>query len=233
MASLRAGTDPILTKILIGINVLAFVLAQPNTDLYLDGLLIGGGLFSDVGFIGVDAGEWWRTVTSGFLHASLIHIGFNMFLLWLLGSELEPALGRLRFGLLYGTSLLAGSFGVLLLDPSQPTVGASGAVFGLMGAMIVAQRASGINPWQSGIGGLVAINLVFTFAVPQISVGGHLGGLLGGALVAAVLVELPRRVRLGPARTSETVTSLLAVALGVGFYVGSLMLAGRWTDSFF
>ena len=233
MATLQAGTDPILTKILIGINVVAYLLAQPGSDLYVDGLLIGGGLFSDVGFIGIDAGEWWRTVTSGFLHANLVHIGFNMFLLWLLGSELEPALGRARFALLYATSLLAGSFGVMLLAPDQPTVGASGAVFGLMGAMVVAQRASGINPWQSGIGGLVAINLVFTFAIPQISVGGHLGGLIGGALVGAVLVELPRRVRLGSRSQSGLITSVLVVAIAVGFYVGSLMLAGRWADSFF
>jgi membrane associated rhomboid family serine protease len=230
MATLQASRDPILTKILIGINVVAFLAVSGGGQLYTDGLLIGGGEFSDVGFVGVDAGEWWRLVTGGFLHANLMHIGFNMFLLWLLGSELEPFLGRMRFGLLYLTSLLAGSFGVMLLDPGQPTVGASGAVFGLMGAMVVAQRALGINPWQSGIGGLVAINLVITFVIPNISIGGHLGGLVGGAAVAALLIELPRRVSLGDRRMSELVTSSLVGLLAVAFVVGSLWAAGNWID---
>ena len=142
-ASLPRANDPILTKVLIGLNVLVFLAAAASGgdlysvggSVYIDGLLIGGNFFSDTGPIGVDFGEWWRIVTGGFLHANVMHIGFNMFLLWLLGSELEPFLGRVRFGLLYGASLLAGSFGVLLVDPTVPTVGASGAVFGLMGAI--------------------------------------------------------------------------------------------------
>ena len=230
MATLHASRDPILTKVLIGLNVVAFLAVANGGQLYRDGLLIGGGVFLDAGFIGVDAGEWWRLVSGGFLHANLMHIGFNMFLLWLLGSELEPFLGRLRFGLLYVTSLLAGSFGVMLLDPGVPTVGASGAVFGLMGAMVVAQRALGINPWQSGIAGLVALNLVITFAVRSISIGGHVGGLIGGALVALLLIELPRRVNLGDRRTSVMATSLMVAALAVGFVVGSLWAAGNWVD---
>ncbi|MDZ7678978.1 MAG: rhomboid family intramembrane serine protease [Acidimicrobiales bacterium] len=241
MASIRAGTDPIVTKVLIAANVVAFLatsfggggLGQTGGSLYIDGLLIGGRIFSDVGFIGVDAGEWWRIVTGGFLHANLMHIGFNMFLLWLLGSELEPVLGRVRFGLLYGVSLLAGSFGVLLLDPVQPTVGASGAVFGLMGALLIAQRAVGVNPWQSGIGGLVAINLVFTFLVPNISIGGHLGGLVGGAVIAALFIELPRRVKLGDRRQATIVASALVALFGVACFVGSLWAAGNWVDQAF
>jgi membrane associated rhomboid family serine protease len=238
MASLRAGADPILTKILIGLNVIAFLaisgggggIGTPSGSLYVDGLLIGGGVFSDAGFIGVDAGEWWRIVTGGFLHANLMHIGFNMFLLWLLGSELEPFLGRLRFGLLYAASLLAGSFGVLLLDPNVATVGASGAVFGLMGAMVVAQRAVGVNPWQSGIGGLVAINLVITFLVPNISIGGHVGGLIGGAIAGALFIELPRVLSLGDRRTTLIATSLFVTAFAVACVVGSLWAAGNWMD---
>jgi membrane associated rhomboid family serine protease len=230
MATLQASRDPILTKILIGINVIAFLAVANGGELYWDGLLIGGGFHPLDGFIGVDFGEWWRLVTGGFLHANLMHIGFNMFLLWLLGSELEPFLGRLRFGLLYVTSLLAGSFGVMLLDPGVPTVGASGAVFGLMGAMVVAQRALGINPWQSGIAGLVALNLVITFAVRSISIGGHVGGLIGGAIVALLLIELPRRIQLGDRRTTALATSLLVVAIGTAFVVGSLWAAGNWVD---
>lgn len=233
MASLDARADPILTKILIGLNVLAFLAASPNSELFVDGALLGGWIYRDVGFIGVDAGEWWRLVTGGFLHANLMHIGFNMYLLWVLGSQLEPFLGRLRFGLLYAGSLLAGSFGVMLLDPSHITVGASGAVFGLMGATLVAQRAQGVNPWQSSIGGLVAINLVLTFVIPGISIGGHLGGLVGGAIAAAAYIELPRLIQIGDRRTTELATSAVVSVLGAAFVVGSLLVAGRWTDSFF
>ena len=241
MSSINRSRDPIVTKVLIGMNVAVFLLvavtggslSQPGGPLYTDGLLIGGGVFRDVGAIGVDFGEWWRIVTGGFLHANLLHIGFNMFLLWLLGSELEPFLGRVRFVLLYGTSLLAGSFGVLLVDPTAATVGASGAVFGLMGALIVAQRSVGINPWQSGIGGLVAINLVFTFMIPNISVGGHLGGLVGGAIIGVLFVELPRRVHLGDRKQSAMVTSGLVALFGLACWVGSLWAAGNWADQLF
>lgn len=237
-ATMPRANDPVLTKILIGINVLVFLavagsgggLTSPGGDLYIDGLLIGGNVFSDTGPIGVDFGEWWRIVTGGFLHANLMHIGFNMFLLWLLGSELEPFLGRVRFGLLYGASLLAGSFGVLLVDPTVATVGASGAVFGLMGAMIVVQRSVGINPWQSGIGGLVLVNLVITFVIPNISIGGHLGGLVGGVIVAGILVELPRRVALGSPQVATAVTSALVVLFGVACWIGSLWAAGAWYE---
>src|SRR5690606_21848028 len=105
----------------------------------------------------VAQGEWWRIVSGAFLHAGLLHLGMNMLLLWFLAQELEPALGRVRFVALYATSLLGGSFGVLLVSPLSPTVGASGAVFGLMGALIVFQLRARQNPWQSGIGGLVMV----------------------------------------------------------------------------
>ena len=189
----------------------------------MDGGLIGGGVFRDVGAIGVDFGEWWRIVTSGFLHAGLLHLGFNMFLLWMLGQHLEPALGSVRFGLLYGVSLLAGSFGVLLVAPGDLTVGASGAVFGLMGALMVAQWSQGRNPFDGGIGPLVAMNLVFTFAIPRVSVGGHIGGLIGGMVVGWLLFDLPRRVKL-PA----VVPALATVGLGVLLWVGSLQAASGW-----
>jgi membrane associated rhomboid family serine protease len=100
---------------------------------------------------------------------------------------MEPALGRLRFAILYVTSLLGGSLGVMLLSPNNPTVGASGAVFGLMGALIVLQLRARQNPWNSGIGGLVLINVLLTFTIPGISIGGHLGGLVAGAAAGFVL----------------------------------------------
>jgi membrane associated rhomboid family serine protease len=107
-----------------------------------------------------------------------------MYLLWLLGNLLEPTLGSGRFAALYLTALLWGAFGALLVqDPTVQTVGASGAVFGLMGAAAVEQRARGINPFQTDIGVLIILNLALSFVLSNISVGGHIGGLVGGILV--------------------------------------------------
>jgi membrane associated rhomboid family serine protease len=149
-----------------------------GTSLYRDGALFGPA---------VADGELWRLVTSGFLHAGLIHIGFNMYLLWILGQMLEPDLGSVRFAALYVTSLLFGAFGALVLEPDALTVGASGAVFGLMGAAAVELRTRGINPFQTDIGMLILFNLGISLIIPNISIGGHVGGLIGGALAALVL----------------------------------------------
>ena len=118
-----------------------------------------------------------------------------MLSLYILGGLLEPAIGKLRFGLIYFVSLLAGSFGALLLEPDAPTVGASGAIFGLMGATAVVMRNRGMSIMESGLGIWIVLNLVITFSVPNISVGGHIGGLIGGAVAAFVMFE----VRIGAA----------------------------------
>jgi membrane associated rhomboid family serine protease len=189
------GGDPTVTYILIAINVLAFV-----------GSLAGGGAFASRGggsvidngaLFGpaVHAGDYWRLITSGFLHAGLIHIAFNMYLLYVLGTMLEPALGRLRFVTLYFTSLLGGSLGALLINPLSLTVGASGAVFGLMGAAVVIMRARGFDPMASGIPMLIGLNLLITFVFPGISIGGHIGGLAAGVVAAYLLVHLGDRTR--------------------------------------
>jgi membrane associated rhomboid family serine protease len=191
---------PVVTQAIIGINVAVFiagiVYSSRNALSGRGGFIVDGGLFGP----SVADGEWYRLVTSGFLHAGLVHLGLNMYLLYILGSSLEPALGRARFVAVYATSLLCGSLGVIVLQPEALTVGASGAVFGLMGALFVLARARGIDPWSSGIGGLIGINLIFTFAIPGISIGGHLGGLLGG-MASAWLLEgtgtLDRKQALG------------------------------------
>lgn len=176
LRSLRS--DPYVTWALIAVNVAIFLAGMGSREQTVDlGLL--GGL--------VAAGDWWRLVSSGFLHLNLMHLAFNMLGLWWLGGMLEPALGRARFAALYAGSLLAGSLGVLLISPDTFTGGASGAVFGLMAGAVVFQRGRGVDPMQSGLGGLLLINLLFTFARPGISIGGHLGGLAGGALLGAVL----------------------------------------------
>jgi membrane associated rhomboid family serine protease len=133
-----------------------------------------------------EAQQYWRLVSAGFLHENLLHLGFNMYLLYLLGNMLEPAIGSSRFAMIYFTSLLAGSFGALLATPA-PTLGASGAIFGLMGAAAVELRARRMSIMQSGIGALILLNLVLSFSLANISVGAHVGGLIGGALAAAAI----------------------------------------------
>ncbi|MDP8987896.1 MAG: rhomboid family intramembrane serine protease [Actinomycetota bacterium] len=180
------ATRPVITYALIAASVAAFLpslAAGPAAGPGGNPLAIDFALYGPA----VASGEWWRLVTSGFLHYGLIHLAFNMIILVQLGAMLEPALGRLRFGALYATALLGGSLGALLLQPGARTAGASGAVFGLMGAAVVGMRRRGVDPMQSGIGGLLAINLVLTFLIPGISIGGHLGGLAGGAAAGVLL----------------------------------------------
>ena len=227
---------PVVTIALIALNVVGFlaVLATGGTvwnggGTATDrGMTIGHGVlfgrsggYVAVETIGVAHGEWWRIVTGGFLHAGLFHLGMNMLLLWLLGSQLEPLLGRARFASLYLACLVAGSFGALVVSPSVGTVGASGAVFGLMGAAVIAQRRSGIDVWRNGIGGLVLINLLLTFAVPGIAIGAHVAGLVGGVVVGALVFALDRAVR------SPWAGTLSCLALTVVLWIGCLTVASR------
>jgi membrane associated rhomboid family serine protease len=139
--------------------------------------------------------EYYRLITSGFLHFSIFHIGMNMLLLFQLGQLLEPAIGRVRFALLYFASLLGGSLGALLLQPNGLTGGASGAVFGLMAAAAIGMHRRGINVFRTGIGTILVLNLVITFTIPGISVGGHVGGAIAGAICGFVILA-PRHAQL-------------------------------------
>ena len=212
--TLRAGGPggTTVTSALVAINVAIYVatslgsgLMSPSFAFQLDWALIGRGFSRAEGIIGVAEGEWWRLVTGGFLHGSLLHLGFNMYILWMLGKQFEPRIGSGRFAAVYGSSLLAGSLGVMLLDPGALTVGASGAVFGLFGFAVVSQLGQGINPMQTGLGGIVLINLLFTFLVPGISIGGHVGGLLGGVVVGVLYEVTARRMRLPAAATMTAI----------------------------
>jgi len=188
---------PTVTYVLIGICVLLFLGAGAGGSLFTGGGGGGSRVFGELALYGpaVDAGEYWRLITGGFLHSGLLHIGFNMYILYWLGGMLEPVLGNVRFAALYFTSLLAGSLGALILSPDAVTVGASGAVFGLMGAAFVMQRARGVDPMQSGIGPVILLNLAISFIIPNISIGGHIGGLIGGGLAALAMEQLARRRR--------------------------------------
>ncbi len=234
-AWIRQGSKPVATIGLIAANLGFFVVdlatsegsslfSRGSGDLSRWGLLLGLGTFDGHVASGVAAGEWWRIVTGGFLHAGLLHLAMNMAVLWLLGSQLEPRLGSARFLGLYFTSLLAGAFGVLLVSPTAATVGASGAVFGLMGAAFAAQRAWGIDPWRSGIGGLILVNVLFTFAVPGISIGGHLGGLVGGLVVGYLIFQLER------VTTSAVPAVVACVVVGAVLWMGCIWAADQWRD---
>ncbi|WP_230087133.1 rhomboid family intramembrane serine protease [Nocardioides marmotae] len=168
---------------------------------------------------GVADGAFWQVLTSGFTHQAVLHIAFNMFALYVLGPQLEAALGRWRFLALYFLSLLAGSAVVLWFGGEyQATLGASGAVYGLFAALFVLARKVGGDVRQIGV--LIAVNVVLTLAVPGISWQGHLGGFAGGLLVALVLVYAPR----GPRRTTVQVAGLAAITLFVAVAIVTRVL---------
>jgi membrane associated rhomboid family serine protease len=220
--TVRSGTeDPTLTYVLIGINVLVFlggVFSGANAASGVGGSqLINDGAVSR---FSIEQGEYWRLVTSGFLHAGFFHLAVNMFSLYILGTLLEPAIGKLRFGLIYAVSLLAGAFGALLFEPNGLTVGASGAIFGLMGAAAVVMWHRGVNLIESGLGIWIGLNLLITFTVSGISVGGHIGGLVGGVLAAFFLVRMEERMRLPLAVGAALCGGLCAAAV-----VGSIAVS--------
>ena len=187
------------------------------------GRLGGGEVIREGALFGpsVADGEPYRIVTSAFLHAGILHLGLNMFALYILGTLLEPSIGTARFVGLYAVSVLAGSFGALLIDPLELTVGASGGVFGLMAGGFLIARDRGFDELASQIGFFVLINLLFTFTVSGISVGGHLGGLAGGALAALVIIGVERR-RLASPKAIEIAVMIGLCAVAV---VGALIAA--------
>jgi membrane associated rhomboid family serine protease len=219
-ATLGRADTPVVTYILIGICT-ALQLGQMAAGASATGGGLGGSdLAVHYGLFGpaVADGQVYRIVTSGFLHSGFLHLALNMYTLWILGAILEPAVGRMRFSLIYAVSLLAGSFGALLVSPNNLTVGASGAVFGLMSAAVLVLRQRGIDPMQTGLPLWIGINLVFSFVVPGISYGAHVGGLVGGALAAIALYEVPARVRSLPSAAGP----VLAAAVGVFAVAGAL-----------
>lgn len=183
---------PVIVPGLIVANVVVFVLTVAQSGSLngnaASGLFQAGALVPAL----VAHGELWRAVTTGFLHIGPLHLVFNMVALWVIGRDVETVLGRARFAALYGLSLLGGSALVMLTaalpsgDPYGATAGASGAVFGLMGALVVLLRRLRVPAGQAL--GLIALNVFITFAVPGISWQGHLGGLVTGAAVTAALV---------------------------------------------
>ncbi|WP_060884002.1 rhomboid family intramembrane serine protease [Streptomyces caniscabiei] len=197
--TLAGGTvtaDPrLLTKILIGANLLLFLVNEAIGDTFTDRFALVGQGFDSVGSVqGVAEGQWYRLVTSMFLHSGVMHIAFNMLSLWWIGGPLEAALGRARYLALYFASGLAGSaLTYLLAAPNQWTLGASGAIFGLFGATAVLMRRLKYDMRPVII--LLVINLVITFGWSGIAWQAHVGGLVGGVLIGYAMVHAPRERR--------------------------------------
>ena len=200
----------LITMILIGLNVAVYALELAAGSsvggtanwIFNHGALVGNGLyqggnlygvplhqtFSGAHMIGVSHGEWWRLITSAFLHLGPFHIGLNMMSLYFVGGILEQVIGRWRYLLLYVTAGLAGGAGALYLTPNTPTAGASGAIFGILGALLVLERRGNIATGGQ-VFGLIVLNLIFTFTFSGISIGGHLGGLAAGFVVMLSFVR--------------------------------------------
>ena len=219
----------IVTKTLIGVNVGIYLLqlaqGAPITgnggSIFEQGVLVVRNFGSDGLPLGLAEGEWWRLITAAFLHYGPIHLAMNMLVLWMIGRALEEALGPARYVAVYLASGLAGSAGALLLgpmrelfspSPATATVGASGAIFGILGAAIVLERQRTYVLGGSAMS-LLVFNLAFTFLVPGISIGGHLGGLAGGALSILALSRFGRRSAVFARHDLLSYASVLAVGL--------------------
>jgi membrane associated rhomboid family serine protease len=228
----------VVTMALIGVNVGVYLLELAlggssdgtGNKIYEHGALLANGAYNYQGFgfvafphgiavpgvqaAGVAHGEWWRLLSAAFLHYGPIHLGMNMLALYWYGQVLEHLLGRWRYLLLYLAAGLAGSAGALYATPNAVTVGASGAIFGVLGALLVLERRGSI---QSGgqILGLIVINLAISYALPGISLGGHIGGLIGGFALMLAYVRFSR----SPALCIASAVALAAASVVVAYSV--------------
>ena len=223
--------------------VVTIGLMVANVAIYMIGIGLGGGdavmggseplqrhfaLIAKASFdgrtiSGVAQGEWYRMVSSGFLHYGALHLAMNMYALWILGQAIEQIGGRARMATIYFVSLLAGSLGALVMSPGSLTAGASGAIFGLMGALLLAHRAAGIPFRNSPLLPLLFINAAFTLGVPGISIGGHLGGFIGGAIAGWVLLDYGVRREVPP-----WLPYAICGALTVGIVVAGVVTANNY-----
>ncbi|GAA3805132.1 rhomboid family intramembrane serine protease [Amycolatopsis tucumanensis] len=222
VAGAQVSHRPVVTPILIVLNVLAYVVtvSQAGSLTRNDTApLFGDGVLWPLAIAGED--EWWRLVMSGFLHYGPIHLAVNMLALWILGRDMETLLGRVRFTALYLVSLLGGAVAVYLFDGvDRGTAGASGAIYGLLGAMLVAVIRLRLNPAYAI--GTIVLNLIITVSLPNISLLGHLGGLVVGALVTAAMVYAPAK---GRQYWQGGAVAVLLIALLVLVFVRDAQLA--------
>ncbi|MGQ0823623.1 MAG: rhomboid family intramembrane serine protease [Actinomycetota bacterium] len=181
-----ASEQLLVTKSIIAITIAAYVVSLAGES--VNGISEHA---RDLGLYGpaVADGEWYRLVSHTLVHFTLLHIGFNMFVLYQVGLLLEPAAGRLRFLLLYLVSVLGGAAGALLLDPNALTGGASGGVFGVAAAATLTMYRNGQRFSQTAFGPLLVVNLVLGFVIDNVSVGGHIGGLVAGLAATEAMLQ--------------------------------------------
>jgi len=227
IGSLRV--PPVFTQAIIAINVAIFILGillagadgatgRGLTEMQRDYGLWAGGIWN---------GELYRLVTSGFLHAGIIHLGFNMWILWVFGQAVEQMGGKGKSAAIYFLAMFAGGLGALILSPGSLTVGASGAIFGLAGAVLVGQRAMGVPIRNSPLLGFLVLNAVITLTFSgTISAGGHLGGFIGGALAGWLFFDLGAK-RTTPSWVPWAVSGVVVVAL----VVASVVVSNSWVNS--
>lgn len=183
----RSPGRPLVVPALVVLNLLVFALTAVQAGSFVDNT--DSALFDAWALVpaAVFDGQWWRVVTAGFLHIGPLHVAVNMFALWVLGRDLELVLGRGRFLLLYGLSLLGGSAAVLLFSaPGVAVAGASGAIFGLLSGLLVVLLR--LRQPVGQVLAMIGLNVALSLAVPNLSIAGHVGGLVTGAAVAALLV---------------------------------------------
>jgi membrane associated rhomboid family serine protease len=206
---------PTVTYVLIGINVVAFLLMLVSG---IDETATQWGMFPPS--IAID-NEWWRLITSAFLHGGWLHIAFNMYVLYALGPTLERLLGHSRYLVLYLMAALGGAVcSYAFSDVMTVSVGASGAIFGLMGALVVAGRKLRYDITQVLV--LLAVNFAIGFLAPGVDWKAHVGGLIVGAVVAAIFVLPPARIRV-PAQVLGIVAVLVALAIITMVRTGQIM----------
>ncbi|HVV09138.1 rhomboid family intramembrane serine protease [Amycolatopsis sp.] len=223
VAGAKLSNSLVVTPTLIALNIVVYAYTAFQAKSFTDNQT--AKLFGDwVLWPRAVAGEseWWRLFTSGFLHYGPIHLAVNMFSLWILGRDMEVLLGKVRFAAVYVLALIGGGVSVFLLDDSnRATAGASGAIYGVLGGILVAVIRLRLNPAPAI--GTIVLNLIISVSIPGISLLGHLGGLVVGALVTAAMVYAPTRNR--AVWQSVAAVVVLVALVGLYFYRDS-QLAG-------
>ncbi len=208
-----------VTMALIAMNVLVYLaeLAAGGTIdgtgnwIYEHGVLVANASYANGAPAGVANGEWWRLISAAFLHYGPLHLGMNMLGLYFAGSILEQVIGRWRYVMLYFVSGLAGSAGALVVTPNSPTAGASGAIFGVLGGLLILERRGNIATGGQVLG-LIILTLVITFAIPGISIGGHLGGLTAGVVLMLAYATFRHSWQLSIATAAVVTAAAIIVA---------------------
>ncbi len=186
-----------LTKLLVWTNVLVFVWLVAGAGFgAIDGSASLPFYYEHGALLGLAVtrlGEWWRIFTAAFLHGSVVHIGANMFALWIIGPDVERLMGPVRYLLLYALAIVGSGYAIVLFTPTQLTLGASGAIFGLFGALVaigLSLRPNGMQLVSRNVP-VIVLNLVLGFAIPGISNAAHIGGLITGFVAGWLLYQIP------------------------------------------